>query len=131
METHTAYCSACDQPVRIAMTPVPLHGGQATLPDAPDVVCLDFGERCTGQFCPMFGLPRLMMGVRLARSDMRPDGWTTVSCWCDGCEQVTEMEVVNDAYAFCPICHTTNRFTVLTLDGGAYVVAGGARDSTT
>jgi hypothetical protein len=125
MDTHSAYCSACDQQVRIALTPAPLHGGQATLPDAPDVVCLDFGVRCTGQFCPMFGLPRVVMGVRLARSELRTDGWTTVRGFCDGCERVTEMEVVNGTHAFCPICHTTNRFSVLSIDDGRYVVVGG------
>ena len=112
------------------MTPMPLHGGQGTLPDAPDVVCLDFGERCTGQFCPMFGLPRMMMGVRLARSELRPDGWTTVEAYCEGCERVTEMEVVDGTHAFCPVCHTTNRFAVLTLDGGRYVVVGSKQDET-
>jgi hypothetical protein len=124
MDTHTAYCSACDQQVRIALTPVPLHGGQATLPDAPEVVCLDFGERCTGKFCPMFGLPRVMMGVRLARSELRTDGWTTVRGYCEGCEKVTELDVVNGNHAFCPTCQTTTQFAVLTLDDGKYVVVG-------
>jgi hypothetical protein len=72
METHIAYCSACDQAVRVAVTDAPVHSDQAPLRDG-ELVCLDFGERCTGSMCPMFGLPRVLMGVRLARSGLRPE----------------------------------------------------------
>ena len=38
------------------------------LPDAPEVVCLDFGQKCTGELCPMFGLPRRRFDIADLRS---------------------------------------------------------------
>ena len=73
MQSQTAYCSACDQDVRVVVTDAPAHEGQAPLADA-QVVCLDFGARCTGSMCPMFGLPRILMGVRLAQSGLPQRG---------------------------------------------------------
>lgn len=124
MNTQLAYCSACDQQVRIVVTPAPAHEGHANIPDAPEVVCLDFGDRCTGRFCPMFGLPHVLMGVRLARSELRPGGWKTVHALCDGCDQVTDMEVIDPNHAVCTVCHTSNKCAILELDDGSYIVIG-------
>ena len=54
MHIHSAYCSARDQNVRVAMTEEPTHDGQANLHDV-EVICLDYGEHCTGDFCPGSG----------------------------------------------------------------------------
>lgn len=113
METRLAYCSACDQDVRIAVTPMPLHGGQATLPDAPDVVCLDFGEKCTGAMCPMFGLPRILMGVRLARSGLKQSGWRTIHGPCQGCGEIVDLQILDARYVYCPACGTRSRWVRL------------------
>jgi hypothetical protein len=49
MEAHKAYCSACDRQVDVVVRP----GGD---PDnAEDLVCLAYGETCTGSLCPLFG----------------------------------------------------------------------------
>ena len=95
MDTRTAYCSACDQQVRIAVTPASTFSGQAPVSDQPDVVCLDFGERCTGAMCPMIGLPRILMGMRLAQSGLRPDKFERIEGVCSGCGNVTELEVLD------------------------------------
>ena len=124
MNTQTAYCSACDKPVRIALTPAPVHGGQASLPDSPEVVCLDFGAKCTGELCPMFGLPRILMGMRLARSGLKEEGWTTIEAPCDGCGAPREMEVIDATHAYCPTCGTVNRYVFLDLEDGRYVAVG-------
>jgi hypothetical protein len=124
MDTHLAYCSACDQEVRIAVKPLPLHGGQANLADDGEIVCLEFGEKCTGQFCPMFGLPSVMMGVRLARSELRSEGWKIVKGLCDGCNQVTEMQLIDRTHAFCTVCHTTNACTIVTAGEDDYMLIG-------
>lgn len=121
MKTQLAYCSACDQQVRIMVTPSPLHEGQANLPD-PEVVCLDFGQKCTGTLCPMFGLPTIVMGVRLARSGLRAEPWTTVSAMCQGCGQLSELQVVDEETAHCPVCGTTNRLIRLKGDAEDYVI---------
>lgn len=125
METQLAYCSACDQEVTIALRPLAVHGGQANVDDQAEVVCLDFGEKCTGEFCPMFGLPSLMMGVRLARSELRGEGWKIVKGLCAGCDQVREMQMLDRKHAFCPVCNTTNPVALLALGEDDYIVVVG------
>ncbi len=122
MKTQRAYCSACDQQVRIIVTPAPLHDGQANLPDS-QVVCLDFGEKCTGSMCPMFGLPTILMGVRLARSGLRADPWQTIQALCEGCGVVRELERLGRDSAYCEVCGTTSRVVVMDLEEGEGAVA--------
>src|SRR5512138_735540 len=52
MRSKQAYCAARDQEIRIAWPEAPLHPGQAMVAEAADAVCLDLGERCTGELCP-------------------------------------------------------------------------------
>jgi hypothetical protein len=63
--THLAYCSACDRQVRVVLQPG--HQGEAGGPvlDASSVVCLEHGESCTGEFCPLFGVPTAQMRENL------------------------------------------------------------------
>lgn len=121
MEVRTAYCSACDQPVRIVVTPASAFSGQAMVSDQPDVVCLDFGERCTGAMCPMVGLPRILMGMRLAQSGLRPENFEHVKGPCTGCGEIVEMEVLDRQYARCPSCGTRNRWIHIKVEDGEYV----------
>jgi hypothetical protein len=122
MENQLAYCSACDKQVHIVVSPQPLHGGQANLEDGAEIVCLDFGQRCTGQSCPMSGLPSLAMGVRLARTELRGKGWKKIRALCAGCEQVTEMQLLDRTHAFCTVCKTTNTCALLTASADDYVI---------
>ncbi len=49
MSEHVAFCSACDRPVPV--TPRSAAGSPAA--DEPEqLVCLDYGTRCSGAFCP-------------------------------------------------------------------------------
>ncbi len=54
MRTRTYYCSACDREVEVIVGDDgnPLD---TAIQGAP--VCLDHGERCTGELCPLFELP--------------------------------------------------------------------------
>lgn len=63
MDVTTAYCSACDQDVRVVRAP----GSD----DPHDLVCLEYGERCTGELCPLFARPRESARERV---DPRPSG---------------------------------------------------------
>jgi hypothetical protein len=126
MDTQLAYCSACDQPVPIVITPSPVHGGQPNLGDGGEVVCLHFGEQCTGTFCPMFGLPRILMGVRLARSELRTEGWRMMNAYCDGCGIATEQQVLDGQHLHCPRCSSVNRYVVLKVGDDDVVAAGTA-----
>jgi len=57
MRMYRAYCSACDRPVRVI--PIsefpsevrPEHASESS------VVCLDYGDECTGALCPLFEVP--------------------------------------------------------------------------
>lgn len=71
METHLAYCSACDREVEVALRPdyVP-EPGEPIPTDA--MVCLAHGDTCTGVLCPLFGVPPERMKESLDRSGLRP-----------------------------------------------------------
>lgn len=120
MESHTAYCSACDQDVKVVVTDAPLHSDQAPLADA-QVVCLDFAARCSGSMCPMFGLPRILMGVRLAQSGLRPDAFPTVKAPCPACDTLVELQMIDDQHVFCPSCGGRSKWVRLTVEDADYV----------
>ena len=124
MQTHIAYCSACDQDVHVAVTDAPLHADQMPEGD-PEIVCLDFGNRCTGAMCPMFGLPRILMAVRLARSGLRPDAFRTLKGPCSECGTVGEMKVLDNDIAYCEACGTRSRMVRLTVGEDDYIALAG------
>ena len=70
MNSETVYCPTCHRQVRTALTTPPLHGGQAVLPDAPELVCLDTSDACGSGVCPVCNLPHSVMVFRLARSGL-------------------------------------------------------------
>lgn len=112
-----AFCPSCRHHVRLTVTPAPPRSGQANLPEGAELVCLDFGEGCTSSSCPFSGTSGIVMGVRLARSGMRPEeDWKVVQGRCQGCGQMVDLEVLDKTYGYCPICGTTNRFVLLELD---------------
>ena len=120
MEPKKAFCPRCEGAVKVTVTETALDG-QANLSDS-QVVCLDFHEKCAEGECPLYGLPGIVMGVRLARSGMRPIGeWTTVNGVCDGCGNAVELEVLDATYAYCPMCGTTNQWQLIKLDDESHV----------
>ncbi len=119
METRTAFCPRCEGPIHVTLTDGP--GGHANVPDG-EVVCLDFHDKCTEGSCPLHGLPGVVMGVRLARSGLKPlEEWDTVTGVCDGCGNTVEMEVLDKTYAVCSICNTTNEWQLIKLDDESHV----------
>jgi hypothetical protein len=119
MNTTIAYCSARDQDVRIAWLESS-PDGQTQLVE-PEVVCLDYGEKCTGALCPSFGLPSMLMGVRLARSGLPTAPWRTVYAACGECGQVSDLRVVNADYLYCGVCGSTLRWRQIEADGDSYL----------
>jgi len=120
MEKKTAFCPKCEGPIQVTVTEGHLEG-QANMPDS-GVVCLDFHDKCTEGTCPLYGVPGVVMGVRLARSGMKPlDEWDTVRGVCDGCGNTVELEVLDETYAYCPDCGTTNRWQLIKLDDDSAV----------
>lgn len=128
METLSVYCPKCDHDVTVTMTPHALHGGgQATIPDGGELVCLDFGRQCGGELCAISAMPRVVMGVRLARSGLRPERLETVRALCDGCDRVEMLEIIDDTHAHCPACDTINTWSMIRLDGEEWVAVTGRR----
>jgi predicted RNA-binding Zn-ribbon protein involved in translation (DUF1610 family) len=127
METKTVYCAKCKHDVSVTLTPQPIHDGQANVDKGAELVCLDFGPQCSGTLCSVFGLPRVVMGVRLARSGLRPAQFEAVRALCDGCHRVVSMRVVDETHAHCPDCGTVNIWTTVRLDGEEWVAVTGQR----
>ncbi len=68
----------------------------------------------------------MVMAVRLARSGLRPEEeWETVRGRCNGCGAVTDMEVLDHDYAYCPRCGTTNRRVTIHLGDDTFIAMAG------
>lgn len=57
MKTHVAYCSARDQQVRVVYEEDLPEDVRPSQHDSLGVVCLAYGEECTGDMCPLFDVP--------------------------------------------------------------------------
>ena len=53
MKIQHAYCSACDRQVEVMVS--------ASTSGASKVVCVAYGEQCTGSMCPRFDVPTEQM----------------------------------------------------------------------
>lgn len=125
MKTENAYCSGCGHQVRLAFTDPPPHDGHANLRDGAEIVCLDFREECSGGKCPATGKPGIVMGVRLARSHLNDEAFKTIHAQCEGCGQVADLEVLDETFAICPLCDTTNRWVTLRLPDDSDITVTG------
>ena len=123
MHVHNAYCSARDQQVRVAVTEEPTHEGQANLHDV-EVICLDYGMACTGDFCPEFGLPRVLMGVRLAHMDEGVKSLPSIVAKCQSCDALTTLSVIDEKLVVCSSCGSTNRWYHIETEDGEFVAVG-------
>lgn len=65
MDVRMAYCSACDRNVRVVHKPGVDSAGKPAA--ASDLVCLEYGESCTGDLCPLFDIPSEQMRKNLDR----------------------------------------------------------------
>ena len=106
MQTHIAYCSACDRDVRVVVTDEPTHEGHANLPDS-EVVCLEMGHHCTGNLCPIGATSPTVMAARLVRSGVRTLMMPLVTLDCATCGMPTSYVVLEPSQASCTQCGTT------------------------
>lgn len=125
MKTEIAYCAGCGHEVRLVLTDPPPHDGHANLKDGAEIVCLDYQEPCAGGDCPMTGRAGIVMGVRLARSHLADEAFDTVHARCEGCGQVSDLEVVDARYGFCTLCETTNSLVRVRLADESEIVVTG------
>jgi hypothetical protein len=106
MRTQLAYCSVRARHVRVAVTDLPTHDGQAPLHDA-ELVCLDVGGHCTAVRCPVCGLPSEAVAARLVHNGLQTELNPIVKLSCPVCEHVSEYVVVDEKVATCVECGTT------------------------
>jgi hypothetical protein len=124
MKQEVAFCSGCGHQVRLAFTDPPPHSGHANLREDAEIVCLDYKEGCTAGKCPTTGKPGIVMGVRLAKSHLNDAAFKIIHARCDGCGEVADLEVLDDTFALCPLCNTTNRWVMLDLGDSKIALTG-------
>lgn len=62
MPVQMAWCSGCDRNVRVTVHPRVAREGREPTPE--DLVCLEHGDACTGDLCPIFDVPSEEMKKR-------------------------------------------------------------------
>ena len=125
MKKELAFCSGCGHKIRLVFTDPPPHSGQAPLRDGAEIVCLDYKETCAGGKCPTTGKPGIVMGVRLAKSHMNDEAFETIHARCEACGEVSDLEVLDDTFALCTLCNTTNRWVKLKMDDDSEIALTG------
>ena len=110
MREITMYCSARDQNVRVVVTDEPVHDTQASVLDS-ELICLEVGDHCTGNLCPVGAIPLEAVDARLATSGLRPEVRRKVAGYCEACDRDTELVVSSGGYVTCTECGTTRRWT--------------------
>ena len=110
MREITMYCSARDQEVRVVVTDEPVHDAQASVSDS-ELICLEIGDHCTGNLCPVCAMSPDAVDARMAKSGLRPDIRRKVSGFCNSCDRDTELVVSSGGYVTCTECGTTRRWT--------------------
>ena len=56
---------------------------------------------------------------------MSDESFETVHARCEGCGQVSDLEVLDDTFALCTLCDTTNRYVKLRLGDDSEITLTG------
>jgi hypothetical protein len=108
MKAITAYCSACDQEVRLVLTDEPIADDPSPIHDR-EVVCLEIGEHCSGALCPIGAVPPVVMAARLVRNGLQTTMQPIVKAQCPMCDNSADLVVVSRDYCICSLCGSTSR----------------------
>lgn len=108
MKTVNAYCSACDQSVRLVLTDGPIQDDPSPIHDR-EVVCLEIGEHCSGALCPVGAVPTMVMAARLVRNGLQTQMQPIVKGHCPACDNQTDFVIVSREYCICSQCGTTSK----------------------
>ncbi len=119
MRTEQVYCSGCGHDVRLVFTDHASHGGHANLRSDVEIVCVDYEEGCSPIKCLATGKAGIIMGVRLAKSHLNDDRFRVIHARCDCCGKVSDLEILDETYAMCTLCDSTNRWATLRVDDGS------------
>jgi hypothetical protein len=100
------YCASCRHDVSIARTDAVPEDAQANVPE-PDLVCLEIGEWCTGERCPLGAAEPNAMVSRIIRNGLPLDHLTIVRGSCEACGMENEMARYGRNMAACLVCGTS------------------------
>jgi hypothetical protein len=109
MQSQRIYCGACDTEVRVMITDTPSEEGQAPLHDS-EVVCLEIGDRCNGNLCPLGATAPTEMVTRLLRNGLPTDGLRTVQAHCPSCDLDNDIVLYGEGRAVCSACGAAARW---------------------
>jgi hypothetical protein len=65
------------------------------------------------------------MGVRLAKSHFADEAFESVHARCDACGMVSDLKVIDERYAVCTLCDSTNTWVRMKLPDNSEVVLTG------
>ena len=109
MKGHQLFCSACDRQVRVLIAEAPPGEHQATMHD-DELICLEIGDHCTGNLCPLgAGSPNAMV-ARLVREGLPTNSLRTVKATCPSCGLDAEFVLYGKGKASCTVCGTAARW---------------------
>ena len=109
MKKSQLFCSACDRQVHVMISEAPLGEHQATVHD-DELICLEIGEHCTGNLCPLGAAePNAMVG-RLIHEGLSTDGLRKVKATCPSCGIEAEFVLYGKGRASCTVCGTAAKW---------------------
>lgn len=111
MENHVMFCSACDRQVRVLLTPHPVYDGHAPIHEE-ELVCLEIGNKCTGNMCPLGAAGPSEMVRRIIRNGVPLETLNTVTTRCPHCEERREVILYGNGRATCTGCQGESRWVV-------------------
>jgi len=111
MKSQKIFCGACDREVRVMVTDAPSHQGQAELTDE-EVICLEIGDKCTGNVCPLGATGPDAMVARLVRNGLPIDDLKTAKAHCPSCDADAEMVLYGSGRATCSVCGSQGRWVI-------------------
>ena len=106
MRARMMYCGGCDREVHVLATDDVPEDAQANIPP-PELVCLDIGEWCSGNLCPLGAAAPSAMVTRLIRNGLPLDHLKTVRGYCDSCGMDNDLALYGRDMAACLVCGTS------------------------
>lgn len=111
MKNHQLFCSACDRQVKVLISEAPVGEHQATVHD-DELICLEIGDHCTGNMCPLGAAEPNKMVSRLIHSGVSTDGMRTVKSNCPSCGMDAEFVLYGQGKASCTVCGTAAKWVM-------------------
>lgn len=105
MKVQKMFCSGCDRDVHVVATDQVLDA-QANVPE-PELVCLEIGEWCTGQMCPLGAAEPSAMVTRLIRNGLPLEHLRTTRGYCQACGLENDLALYGRNMAACLVCGTS------------------------